>query len=228
MKIDMIVLGRAAPELYKQKQSVTVIGYSMKHGYIRLYPTRIDSPLKQWSICSFDALRNPKDMRRESFRLKGNWEAQNDAIQVQGELPRADRIALARKLANRGIESLKNGTVAVIKPLNLTASIEHAGGRKIQKTLGGFDIINKADYEARLMLEYYCSPSCEKKHKHWVIEWGVYEALRKSNDPEMMLKDLHIGDKEYEKYLVIGTKSNKKFVVVSVLRFREIEGKPSA
>jgi hypothetical protein len=227
MKINMVVLGRAAPELYKQKQSVTVIGYSNRHGFIRV-PVRVDAPLKQWSICTIEALKKKNDSRKESYLLKGDWEQLNSSITVHGEMQREERLGLVRKLSRNGIESLRDGSIAVIKPINPTVSIEQSGSRKIQKTLAGRDIVNKADYEAKVIIEYFCSPSCEKRHRHWVIEWGVYEALRKSNDPAKMIEGLHIGDKSYEKYLLIGTRGRSRFVIVSVLRFREFEREPDS
>jgi hypothetical protein len=219
MKIEMIVLGRAAPELYKQKQSVTVIGYSEKHGFIRLCPTRPEAPLKLWSMVVVEADRNAKDTRVESYVLSGEWDRQLESVKVLGELPRDDRISLIRSLARKGIESLRKGSLAIIKPLNLTASLEKSGARKTQKTLKGLDITNKADYEAKLYLEYNCSPDCSKKHRHWVIDWGVYEALRKSNQPEDMLASLHIANPSYEKFLLVGGKG-RRFVIVGVLRFK--------
>jgi hypothetical protein len=226
---NMVVLGRAAPELYKGRQSATVIGYSKKHGFIRLYPTRIDSPLKQWSIADVEVEKSPTDKRRESWRLLGskdakNWEHLNRKIKVAGMLSHKGRIMLAKRLAG-SLESLENsGSIALVKPQNITPIIERAGQRKIQKTLTQFDIINKDDYEARLFLEYSCGKLCRKLHRHWVIEWGVYEALRKNpGKPEKMLADLHLNDKRYDKYLLLGSKrgNRKEFVIVSVLRFKQ-------
>jgi hypothetical protein len=123
MKIDLIVLGRAAPEHIAGKQSVTTIGYSHKLGFVRLYPTRLDSPLKQWSLCTVEAERHEKDSRKESYRIKGDWDKQNDSIIFHSELERDERQALVRGLANKGIEALRKGTIAVIKPNSITPHI---------------------------------------------------------------------------------------------------------
>ena len=177
MKIDLIVLGRAAPEHYAGKQSVTVIGYSHKHGFVRLYPTRLDSPLKQWAVCTVEAERIVDDTRKESYRIKGDWEAQNDFIAFHSELERDERLALVRGLAKKGIESLRKGTLAIIKPHNITPQVVMKDKPEQKK---GNDLKSKRDYNARLYIQYNCSPECQKPHKHWVIEWGVYESLRKN------------------------------------------------
>lgn len=44
---DVVILGRGVPELISDgRVTVCVAGYSDKLGFVRLYPTRIDSPLK--------------------------------------------------------------------------------------------------------------------------------------------------------------------------------------
>jgi hypothetical protein len=222
---NMIVLGRAAPELYKGRQSVTVLGYSGKQGFIRLYPTRVDSPLKQWSIVDVEVEKNPADKRKESWRIKDSkdWKHLNDKIRGGGRLNHKGRLMLAKRLA-ASLESLDNGgSIALVRPQNMNPVFETTGHRKVQKTLTQFDIINKDDYEARLFIEYNCSALCRKLHRHWVIEWGIYEALRKNpKQPDKMLADLHLNDKRYDKYFLLGSRrGNKKdFVIASVLRFK--------
>jgi hypothetical protein len=229
MKTEIIVLGRAAPEHYAGKQSVTVIAYSHKLGFVRLYPTRLDSPLKQWAVCSIEAERHENDTRRESYKLKGDWEKQNESIDLLGELGREERVALLHGLAKKGIESLRKGTIALIKPNNMAPHIvmkEKPEGKK------GKDIQGKRDYDAKLFIEYNCSPECSKPHRHWVIEWGVYEALRKNPEQaDSMTRSLHLENPKYEKYFLIGTRGKKdRYVIIGVIRFKrdsgELQGKP--
>ncbi|MEM4267640.1 MAG: hypothetical protein QXK37_02305 [Candidatus Woesearchaeota archaeon] len=226
MKIkNLVVLGRTAPELVNGRLCNTIIGHAEGIGFIRL-PVRIDSPGRLWDILCVEARHAAHDTRKESLRITSNWNNLNKKIKIEGILKKENRLVLLRKLASNSIERLKkqNLSIAVVRPRKIVHWIvTNRERRVVQKSLGkDFDIISKKDYEARLEMEYSCSFKCRKRHRQWVVDWGVYEAMRKNpKNPDAMLRDLHLKDPQYEKYFVIGKgRKNNRFVIVSVIRLR--------
>jgi hypothetical protein len=69
---DLVILGRSSPDRLRDNRiSVCTAGYSRALGFIRLYPTRTDSPLRVWNIVSVQVERNPMDSRAESWKIVG-------------------------------------------------------------------------------------------------------------------------------------------------------------
>ncbi len=72
-KIKFVLLGRAVAERTKQGTHTTQCsgGWSEELGFIRIYPLHPKLILKTWN--EYEALveRNPKDNRRESWKLQG-------------------------------------------------------------------------------------------------------------------------------------------------------------
>lgn len=89
---DLIVLGGAVPdEISDHRKTACTVAFSREHGMIRIYPAPVDAPTKRWDIVSIPLERNPKDNRKESWKIQGSkteWDALPRKIQKQGKLSR--------------------------------------------------------------------------------------------------------------------------------------------
>ena len=84
---DLLVLGNAVPDIISDYRiSVCTAGYSKKHGLVRVYPVRPDSPMQRWNIVSVLLERNPKDTRQESWKVQGSktdWDKLNKSLSIK-------------------------------------------------------------------------------------------------------------------------------------------------
>ena len=119
---DLIILGRSWPEpLRDNRYTVCVAGYSKMSGFIRIYPTRISSPLNAWNIVRVSVERNSADPRKESWKIIGSkkdWDKLDENIKVIGSLEREERIKLLKNLSKDSTEDLINQkrSLGLVKP----------------------------------------------------------------------------------------------------------------
>lgn len=70
---DCIVLGNAVPdEISDNRRTVCTAAYSERLGLIRIYPVPPNANMNRWEIVEIPLERNPKDNRRESWKIQGS------------------------------------------------------------------------------------------------------------------------------------------------------------
>jgi hypothetical protein len=233
---DLIILGRACPEpISDGRQTICTAGYSEKHGFIRLYPTRYDAPLKTWNIVRVPVERPIKplyDGRPESWKIVGSkkdWDTLSEKVEKVGEYSRNKRPALigglVSKCVNEIIESRR--TLGIIKPAFMDPYFQKQEAVKLkQKALDdSLRLDVKENYPIVPRLKYRCSECTVKKESHdqQILEWGAYEWIRKNpNEVEQLWDNYRINDPAFEKYLLVGNlyKYPKTFNIVSILRYK--------
>ncbi|MCX6815868.1 MAG: hypothetical protein NT120_03380 [Candidatus Aenigmarchaeota archaeon] len=232
---DLIILGRSWPELLRDgRYSVCVAGYSKEHGFIRLYPTKIFSPLKTWNIVRVKVERNRADTRKESWKIVGSkedWKHLDKNIKILGVLKREERINLLRNLSKDSTETLRNQgrSLGLVKPEILSWNLEDTGlTPPVQTTLTGLKLKTKKHFRNKPYIEYRCLPACESKSPHCqqLIEWGAYMWLNKQKtreDQEKVFDNLKLNDKNWEKYFLVGNLAYKRktFAIISVMHFKK-------
>ena len=98
----LIVLGAAVPdEISDNRKTVCTVAFSKEYGMIRIYPVPVDAPMKRWDVVSIPLERNPKDNRKESWKIQGSkaeWDALPRKIQKKGKLSRKKQVDLISHL----------------------------------------------------------------------------------------------------------------------------------
>jgi hypothetical protein len=231
---DLVILGRGAPDKIRDGRiTICAAGWSRTHGFVRIYPTRTSSPLRQWSRVSVPVERNPLDSRRESWKIQGSkdeWDTLDRKIEVVGEVTGLERRDLVQSLVSPCVNLLNDSraSLGVIRPVELSGELSARTDvdQGIQMTLTGLpQQKTKHGYRFQPRLKYRCS-ECQaaQLHDQQVIEWGCYEWFRKNPGAEsQVFQNLHIGDSEYEKHLFVGNQANHRasYLVITVLRWKK-------
>lgn len=240
---DVIILGRGVPEQISDgRRSVCVAGYSPTVGFVRLYPTRVDSPLKNWNIVSVDVERNPQDSRAESWKFPDSrvgWENINQHIRIVGEYPREHRLGLMDSLQCSCVGELNECRVSlgIVRPVfkRTYLSPNKMYGEAFQPL---FDIIEhaglptKRDCYFEPRIEFLCGSGCRAKgcHDQQLLDWSCYQWMVKNPGKEQQIWDnLHISDKEWSHYLLVGNQANQRtsYMVIGVIRQRAVMVQPA-
>ncbi len=213
-----------------RRVSVCTGGYSPKLGFIRLYPTGRDAPLKRWSIIQVPVERNPQDSRPESWKIEGSkaeWPRLSEKIEVVGELNRKERLNLVANLGDECVEDIRsdNRSLGIVKPkiLKTYYADRDRFDPEIQTTLlDGYGIMVKANYPYQPRVEYSC-PNCKTKvgkHNQQLIEWGVYEWMRKEPKKlDQVWENLRLESPDHETYFFVGNifTHQNRFLIISSL-----------
>lgn len=240
---DVIILGRGVPEqISNGRITVCVAGYSETVGFIRLYPTRVDSPLALWNIVSVEVERNPHDNRRESWKFPESrlgWEHINRHIAVNSELKRGDRIGLLDAIKTDCVKDLnqKRYSLGVVKPV-IKRSYLDTNQRHLEayqplfEMMEHADVMTKRDFEVEPRFEYLCGPNCKAKHTHnmQLLDWGCYQWIKKNpHNPQQIWKNMAIGSPDWTHYFLVGNQANQRtsYMVINVLRQKCIAFQPS-
>lgn len=230
------MLGRACPEDIRDgRQTVCAAGYSPSRGLIRLYPTRWDSPLDNWNIVSVEVERpvTPQfDGRKESWKIAGSrssWSKLNQRIKVTGVYPRNKRLKLIESLTKKCVQDIIDDgeSLGIVKPEILEYGFEKQEDvKKLTQTTidSSFRVKVKNEYDIEPRVKYRCS-GCRTSdcHDQQILEWGIYEWLRKKpGDEAMVWENLHFDDLEWTKHFLVGSlfRYPTSFIVVSVLRLK--------
>jgi hypothetical protein len=231
------MLGRSAPDQTRDgRTTVCAAGWSPSLGFVRIYPTTLQSDLQAWNIVSVPVERNPADSRAESWKIQGSkreWDNLHRKIEVHDSLPPPRRHALVKKLARDCPTDLNNRRVSlgVVRPVELKW---YLGDRPdvdetVQRTLWGSTLPKtKINFAVQPRLEYRCS-SCEAKslHDQQLIEIGCYQWFTKNpGREEQVFRNMHLSDPGWSKYLFVGNLANHRtsYVVISVLWWKRAAG----
>lgn len=231
---DVIILGRGVPELISDgRVTVCVAGYSHVLGLVRLYPTRIDSPLNVWNIVSVEVERNPRDNRTESWKFpesRSGWEAINQHIEVKGELPREQRFGLIDRLrvgcvAELNEQRLSLGIIkpAAVRPHLATNQMHRQAYQPLFEIMEHASVQTKRDHALEPRVEFSCGDGCTNRRAHdqQLLDWGCYQWMKSNPGREQeMWRNLHFGDAGWLHYFLVGNQANQRtsFMVINVLR----------
>ena len=230
---DLVILGRGAPDQMKDgRVTICTAGWSGRLGFVRIYPTRTSSPLKQWNVVSVEVERSRSDSRPESWKIQGSkdeWNRLDHKIQVIDQLKGLDRRNLIRRLVTGCVNDTNDahGSLAVVRPVRLEGYLGERSDvdASVLKTLfGGALERTKKGYQFQPRLKYECS-ACRAKggHDQQLIEWGCYEWFRKQpGKEEQVFENLGIGNPAWEHHLFVGNQANHRqsFLTIGVIRWK--------
>lgn len=230
---DLIVLGRAGPELINDgRHTVCLGGWSPTRGFIRIYPTHMYSEAQRWNVIRLPVEKGD-DHREESWKIEGSkseWHNLHTKITKVGELDRDEQIELLENLPKTCTSKLneQRKSLGIVKPNRISdAYLKKIEDRKeIQQDLQGHELRSKNSYKHKLYVKYTCG-SCEAKqgfHEQHIMEWGVYEWWKKNPDkPEQVIDNLHLLEDDWDKHFFVGNLKNHptSYVLISALRFKK-------
>jgi hypothetical protein len=236
---DLLVLGNAVPDIISDSRiTVCTAGYSPTLGLIRVYPVPVVSNMRRWNIVKVPLERNPKDTRPESWKIQGSkseWERIAYKIELKGKLRDKDEMlatldTLTSKFGVDCVETLndRKASFGFINPQSISGAFEKRSDHEedIQATLNGaVPFLTIKNYPLKPVASYRCSPSCRarKGHKQQIMEWGVFEWMRRNPDkPDKVFENLHIGEEGYLRSLLVGNMAlhRNSFMVISIFRFK--------
>jgi len=233
---DLVILGRSSPDTLKDNRvSVCAAGYSPKHGFVRLYPTRVDSPLRMWNIVSVEVERNPQDARSESWRIvgsKSDWDSLSDKIRIVGRFERSRKMAFINPHVSGCVNDLadRGRSLGIVEPVSRRCYLADRDDYDptMQVTLMGRALVSdKHRYGLQPRVEYRCS-RCRsaKNHDEQILEWGVYEWMRKNpGNEERVWENLFHNEGQQRILFLVGNQAKwpTSFMVISVLRLPKVK-----
>lgn len=236
---DCIILGQAVPdEISDSRFTVCTAGYSPKYGLLRIYPVPPGADMDRWNIMEIPLERDLRDKRQESWKVSGSkaeWDRLQHKMRVVGGIKKKpDRIKLLGELFKQfGVDCVEDlnaqkRSLGLVKPTILGYRFEKREkyDPSTQMTLFAkepFLTIHNYQYQPRI--QYRCS-GCKTKEPHdqQVIEWGVYEGMRKNPDNiNKVWENLGFGKDEWDiSGFLVGNqfKYRTSFMIISVLRFK--------
>ena len=231
---DLIILGRGCPEKIKNGRiTVCTAGYSPTHGFIRIYPTRMDMPFKRWDIIKVPVEKNPRDTRRESWKIEGSkteWDKLDEKIDVIGKFPEEKRLDLISNLIDDCVHVIneQKRSLGIIKPTieKCYFSEQEDYDASTQLDLLGQPLPKvKEQYPYVPRVKYYCSKcKAPNGHDQQVLEWGFYEWMRKYPDKiDQVWENAKLFSHDYEKFFLVGNlfQYRSRFIIVSIIRLRK-------
>lgn len=229
---DLVILGRACPELIRDGRiTVCTAGYSEKYGFVRVYPTTLYMPWKQWDVVSVPLERNPHDNRKESWKIQGSkkeWDTLHNKISIVDKLTnKKERAHLVSNLVDGCVSNINQDkrSLGIVKPhikkCFFTKIDDYDSTNQID--LSGLPLPKVKDqYSIQPRISYRCGECTTKKnHDQQVLEWGFYEWIRKNpNNPEQVWDNAQINSDKHEIYFFLGNHfvHRRSFFIISVLR----------
>jgi len=230
---DLIVLGQSSPDTLKDgRASICTAGYSPTHGFIRLYPTRIDSSFRMWDIISAPVERNPQDARVESWKIQGShaeWNVLDEKITMKGKFNKNARLGLIAPLVSGCIIDMRDQgrSLGIVKPSFRECFFTDRNGFDPydQMTLDGTTALkDKNRYPLQPRAKFRCGQCrSDTGHNQQILEWGIYEWMRKNPGAEKKVwENLFAHEGSQEIFFLVGNMAHhpSSFMVVSILRIK--------
>ncbi len=234
---DVIILGVAVGEQISDGRiTQCTAGYSSTVGFVRLYPTRIDSPLSVWSVVSVEVERNPKDNRRESWKFpesRKGWDELNQHITVLGTYPKIGRLGLLDSIKSKCVMDIndKRDSLGIIQPV-IKRSYLAPNQKHYQTYQPLFDVMEhadvktKRDYMAEPRFTFLCGTGCRAKSGHdmQLLDEGCYIGMnRNQGNEQQIFQNMGIGQSDWTHYFLVGNQANQRtsFMVINVLRQKQ-------
>ena len=235
---DIVILGNAVPdEISDNRKTVCTAGYSEELGLIRIYPVPPDAELTRWALVGLNLERNPRDTRKESWKISGsktNWSRLKYDIRRYGKIKdKAEKVALIDSLFIKfGVSCIsdlneRKESLGFVDPFILKHYFAKRSNveTSLQTTLFNsepFQTIRNYDIQPRLV---YSCPKCTGRmyHDQQILEWGAYEFIRKNPDQyENIWENFGIDNELYKKRLLVGNQAlhRNSFMVISIFRHK--------
>ena len=120
---DLIVLGQGVPEEIRDgRTTICTAGFSPKHGFLRVYPTSWNMPIRRWKIIKIP-VEKPKEHngRIESWKIigsKNEWDKLGEKVTELGEYPQSKRQALIENLVTGCVNDIYDShhSLGIVKP----------------------------------------------------------------------------------------------------------------
>lgn len=226
---DFVMLGTTVPEPSKKDERIYVCsaGWHPDFGLIRIYPLARQAAPRRWSKSTVKVERNPRDSRRESWRIAGDRHnpSINDAFVYRGHASHADRAELLdRCLAKHVPTSIpeaneSRASLALVTPEAVEFELEHNQDSPDSPQLRLFDSPAEPSNVGAKRFPYI--PRLRftdvSDHRLMLRDWGVYEWMRKYPGREREIPSaLHLG---HSSALLVGNLNHQRnaWVVISVL-----------
>jgi hypothetical protein len=226
---DFTMLGTTVPEPTRADGRVFVCsaGISPELGsLVRIYPLARHTIPTRWHTYRVPVERNPKDSRRESFKVRGDRTGSahaqiNDQFAHIGVMPATARAAILAKheVASIAEANARRLSLAIIKPQILGIAYEHNPESPDSPLLTLFDI-NPRPTEGAKRFPYIPRLRFSDEggdHALMLRDWGCFEWMRKYPDRYTELPNcLHLSG---ESSLLIGNFNQHRtsWLVISVL-----------
>lgn len=237
------------------RQGRCVCLWSKEKGYCRIYPVPYQF-LSDWQIIDVKVIKSNTDNRKNSYavyhyledwldlgkNIQFHWTKTPRGKRIKKKLNRKEWIQLSKELAKDTMSKIieEKESFGIIKPKNIDLILEQNDKREKsggQLNLFAEDlddlIMNQSDYRYIPKIVYDCEGECTAKsqHKQKIVSWEAYAYMKKNPDSlkhcEKIKKGYHIGDPNYEHYILVGNIKNypKSYIVVKLIRFKKEENK---
>jgi hypothetical protein len=225
MEVTAIVLAKGAPNRCRDgSTSMCAIAVSQQIGLFRMYPLSIkrDDEISVWTELKVSLAGSNTDQRKESFKLvdyeiigriddrQTKRDLLNDCILKSGEQDPIDYQNMLRR------------SIAIVK------SDGPVGASLIPRER--CDVIAGTDEDgfATTQAEFPFKPYIEwtsiqgKSHRTHLVGQEVYMGmLRNASTPFHIFDNLHIGDQDYEHWLILGNMKDRRTVWVAAHLHRQ-------
>lgn len=221
---DYIHLGCAVPEESKTHGiSVCSAGYSRElNGLVRIYPTTMTDRLRRWQTYQLELRRNPKDSRRESWRLARDDRPPLETASV-GRISEDDRWEDIQRLTVPSIKWLNDNrrSLGIIQPRAVRMYFVENPSRMPLFEQGTLPGLEKPRGPGRHVFElwpYLEFTDEDGTHNASLLEWGAYEYLRKRLGPLHELWHVY-RRRDGQIHLLVGNINRHRnvFIVIGVL-----------
>jgi hypothetical protein len=160
-------------------------------GLIRIYPLAQAATPPRWSVSTVPLERNPRDSRRESFKLHGDrapgaHERINNVFAVTGEVPAPRRADLLAPYAVGGIDEANERrlSLAVVHPTGVDLEFEYNPTSPDSPQLALFDVDTTAPTAGAKRFAFIPRLRFNDGRDRCLMlrDWGVFELMRKHPD----------------------------------------------
>lgn len=246
LSVSGVVIGQTAPERQKNgKITVCTALYSERYGLIRIYPVpwQLRTPL--WSEVECEIEKNPKDSRKESWKVVGDetlsggqFASQHFRVGEKRKYSSEEKYRILSSLSYQCVHDLNDDyiSIGVIHPLKSSISVKWKS-RDATLDKEAFDLdslvnpnslITKTDLPILPYVTFVC-PKCRNKQPHEMslLDKEIIATWLATGDKKSLLariySDYLVADKlDWRAYLVIGNsvRYRKSFMVGNVIRFK--------
>lgn len=213
------VIAKGAPNRCKDGRTVMcAIICSDELGLIRLYPLAVskESDIRIWSRVRCEITRSQKDVRVESFRVISSL------VIGMVDDPNAKADLMNSCILRSGAEDpLKyqdgnHRSIAIIRPgINVGASLECRETDEVDHSIDTEDawVMCQSEYPFKPYLLWKSVQG--SNHRSHLCAQEVYEGMRhNAATPFRIFENLHIGDPDYDHWLVMGNMKDRRTVWV--------------
>jgi len=221
---DFVMLGTAVPEVTATGMiTVCSAGYSQELGeLIRVYPLDMRAGFRRWENYQLPLRRNPKDSRRESWRLAGSPQLEASA---RGVVCKSDRLAHVDRFLVPSVAYLnaQRASLGIIRPPSMSLYLGDNDERLPlleSVSLPGFERPTTPTRDRFYRVPRVKFDDDDGAHDTSLLEWGAFEFLRKHPTGDLHAA-FRLGDPAREVRLLVGNLARHRnaFIVIAILGF---------